>query len=237
LTTTLYLHTASSAIAGTLPTTSQSTNFTANASFDATTINRSMNTIVGTSQTQLTQTWTSTAVWNIYVTKFVSNPLNQTSIASNTWTVGAGFGGILSAAGRWPGSSTITPSKYPSTLYVWRPSTGALIGTIFDAISATGSNYLRDSAETAVIVTFTGSPVTCIVGDVLIFEQWGRVNATSSQNYFYYFDGTNTTFTDSTTQTSIASYIQTPETISFSIPPVVCTPTGKTVINKFISKH
>ena len=88
MTTRLYFHLASSAVEDTLPTAAQST-LTADVNGDAQTVNRKMNTTVGAAQGEVDITTNATASrQNLYFTKFVSEPIYQSSVAANTWTYG-----------------------------------------------------------------------------------------------------------------------------------------------------
>jgi hypothetical protein len=238
MTTVLYFHALSSTVSGTLPSTEQSTN-TPGASFDLGTVNRSMDTTKGTTATSLTKAIAATAGEKIYVTKFVSQPLDSssTSITANTWTYSASYF-ANSGSPTWPTTTTGgSVGKIPSTLYVWRPSTGALVGKIFDGDSTTTTSYIGSVQSTGIVVQFTGSSVTATTGDVLIFEAWGTGDAATSAAYSYRYDGNSATISDNTTVASPSSNISTPQTLTFSSPPssITCTVTGKTVTNKFIT--
>ena len=218
--TKIFFHPATSVQAGTLPTASQSTSTAGVSPFDAQTVNRYMNTTIGTSQTTLTCTSTTfTALELVYITRFVSDILDSstTTISANTWTYEAGFSDVVSS-GDWPGGSS-SAHAFPCTLYVWRPSTGAKIGTIFDGNSASTTAFIKNTTQRGVKVTFTGSGVTAATGDVLIFEAWGLSSAVSGQQYRYGFDGTTTGITDNTAQASMASSIATPQSLVFTPPP------------------
>lgn len=239
--TSLYFHIAlNPAATGTFPSTEQSSATANESPFDAQSVNRYMNTTVGTGQTSLQSSASFfTNGDKVYITKFVSDPLtSNTSIAANTWTYGAGFSDV-SLGGAFPAGNS-SGAVFPSTMYVWRPSTGAKVGNIFDGNSATATGYGAASSERAVKVTFTGSAVSALANDVLIFEAWGLSSTASTQQYNYFFDGTNTSITDATSSNNnIASNISTPQTLTFTSPPTIinCTVTGKSLTNKIIHKH
>ena len=244
--TRLYLHDAASAISGTLPSTEQSSR-TAAVSIDAQTINRSMNTTIGTAQVVKSATSANATDRIYYITKFVSDNLNQTSIAANTWTYNFAFKIANVSNQICPVFSTGGNefNHLPITVYVWRPSTGAKVSNILDANS--GVNTFHDCSWTSVneLVergTFAGSAVTCQVNDVIIMEAWcyssdstARANAIN-----YYYDGTTVNTTNQATVSNHASYLETPENIAFGAgggAPIDMTQSAaKTYSNKFITK-
>lgn len=238
VTTTLYLHAANSTVSGTLPTTEQSSR-TASYSFDAGTVNRSMDTVKGSAQTSISKAITcSVSNAPTFVAKFVSPPLNLTTISANTWTTFGAVAQSNSNAYWWTGTSD---GYVPQTMYVWRPSGGgSKVGNVFDAASTfqTNTNGPPANQEYTSELQFTGSAVTCQVGDVLIYEVWGRIDS-NNQNYtyYYYLDGTVVPTQDQVSASNCASYISTPQTLAFQTPPVDCTVTKKTITNKFIIKH
>src|SRR5690349_17705613 len=136
--TRFYLHNALSTNSGTLPSTEQSTK-TAVFNFEAQTTNRSMSTTIGTSQASLTFVNTVTRAANntCYVTKFISTAINQTGIAANTWTYNFAIKTTnTTTTDDYPTNDT-APKFIPICCYVWRPSTVAKVGNIFDSNSAT----------------------------------------------------------------------------------------------------
>lgn len=209
--TKFYFHAANSSVAGTLPSTEQSS-LTIGQSFDAQTVNRSMSTTIGTTQATLSRTPVIGAT-NYYVTKFISPKIYQTSIAANTWTYG------------FTASETATTQNFPVSgnnqsvrvnCYVWRPSDGTKVGTILDGTTASTVDEGSANSQTYHIVTFSGSQVTGVQdGDVIVFEVWFIVNSTvSTGTITFYYDGT-TEGTENGTTTSAASNISTPEDINF----------------------
>lgn len=80
--TRLYFHAVTDSTSG-LPTSEQST-LTANGTVDAQSTNRSMTITKGTSETSLAlATNATTSLQRYYFSRFVSTPLNQTSVAAN----------------------------------------------------------------------------------------------------------------------------------------------------------
>lgn len=224
-------------MSGTLPSTEQST-LTATVLSDAVTVNRSMNTTIGTAQTSNALTTAgTTSVQNQYFTRFVSFPINTTSVAANTWTYN--FAGTTSNVNaNFPVSAG--PNPVHVHCYIWRPSTGAKVGTILDG----DSNDDYDEGATALTIycyhgTFAGTAVTCQAGDVIIFEVWFAItqnNTTVRTNTFYY-DGTTANTTGGSVVSNHASFIETPQTIT-QLPSTVdmTVVTTKVLVNKFITR-
>ena len=87
--TRLFLHSSTSGLpSGTLPSAEQSS-LTAAVTFEANdATNRRLTRAIGTSQTSLTKASTATTSQTVYyIARWVSDPLTQTSVAANTWTV------------------------------------------------------------------------------------------------------------------------------------------------------
>lgn len=219
----MFFHDTASAEAGTLPTTTQSARVvTIDVQSEAN--NQTMDTSIGVLQTSLafTNTTQDRNNRNVYFARFISPELNQTSVAANTWR--------LNFAVKMSVSSTTGIDDYPTTdgvialpitVYVWRPSTGVKVGNIFDANQAgyfdVGHNNSNVTAETSEDGTFSGSLVNCAVGDVIVCEAFASVyrqGATSTVLSFFY-DGTAVTLTNGTTVSDHASFLETPENLSF----------------------
>jgi hypothetical protein len=229
--TRLYLHVDSSTEAGTLPTTEQSSR-TAVFNFDAQTVNRLMDTNIGTAQTSVTHQVTTNYGINTlgYVTKFISPELNQTSIAANTWRYNfACKHSSLSVVDDYPitDDSASPSNNLPITVYVWRPGTGVKIGNIFDSTVAgyvdtgnyTGHPTQQTTNEISEDGTFTGSSVAGVqTGDVIILEAWISVwtRSTTAVTLSYFFDGITETLTDGTVVSNHASFLETPEALVFA---------------------
>ena len=214
--TKYYLHDATSSVSGTLPSTNQSSlTFTVLA--DALTVNRSMNGTIGSGPHVAKSLNTAAqATQVLYYTRFISPPLGAQTISANTWDYN--FAANENAtSGNFPVNGTSQPVYI--NCYVWRPSTGAKVGTILQGNSA--SVYNEPSALSVAKVmngTFSGTSLAIQDGDVLVFEvmfQISQGNTTSRPDIFYY-DGTTENTTANTTVTNHASFIQTPQTLSLS---------------------
>lgn len=247
--TRLYLHQTASGVSGTLPTTEQSTKTSA-FNYESQTNNRSMNTTIGTAQqtVQMTSVVTPTTTDNAcLVTKFISLPLNQTSVAANTWTYNFSVK-VSSTTVVRDHPSNETNDRIPACCYVWRPSTGAKVANIIDGNTAAQyydvgnfSDQTPTTAQSTEHGTFAGSAVTCQVGDVIVLEAWVWINTSTSGSatYNYYYDGTTVTTTNGPTVSNHAAFLETPETLSFQAggAPIDMTESAaKTYSNKFITK-
>jgi hypothetical protein len=211
--TKLYFHNALTSDTGTLPTTIKSSLGTAFVSADAATVNRSMNSTIGTSQTSLALNNNSNATENLYFTRFVSNTLTINSLIADTWNYT--FAAMAAnAACNFPVTTVTASLALYVTLYVWRPSTGAKIATICDANSnATfGSTSTNVSTEKSFTGTFAGSAASFASQDILCFEVFMAISQSTlnSEADTYYYDGTTETNANGTTVTSQASHIESP---------------------------
>ena len=213
--TKLYFHAALAEGPGIFPSAEQSS-LTATTNGDAQTVNRAMNTSIGTAQTSITNTTTaSTSPLSSYFTRFVSPPINQSGIAANTWN--------YSYAANEPNVNANFPCSGASqvvaiNVYVWRPSTNSKVGTILDGNTAATNSEGSASTITSEYATFAGSAVAgAAAGDVIVCEVWftlTQASATARADIFY-FDGTTETLATGTTVSNHASHINTPETIAF----------------------
>lgn len=108
-------------------------------------------------------------------------------------------------------------------LYVWRPSTGAAVGTVNANTNLTGdaepgSNSIRVDQGT----TTTSTLVAALAGDVLICEVWQtHTQATAASNTGrIYFDGTVENTVNNTIVTDHASFLNfSADTLTFGAPP------------------
>jgi hypothetical protein len=184
--------------------------------------NRRMTRFRGTSSTHASLPNTSIASVAekiYYIARFVSDPISQSGIAANTWTFNFAYNGVSGAA--FPVGAA-TDQDIWFNIYVWRPSNGTKVGTICDslinstAFGGTTSGTSPDNWKG----TITGSAVAgAAVGDVIIIEVWDKVTQTvaSALGQGFYFDGVvNTSVQLGGPWTSFASWLETPENITFS---------------------
>lgn len=185
---------------------------------DTVATHRSMNKTKGSSQTSrgvTSQALNNTTQTN-YITKFISDPLkNITTIDAEIWAT-------MSAK-----LQTNSNSNYFGALvalYVWRPDTNSLVGDIkswsgeggFAQPTTINTQRLAKGNLTA----GTGSQVTGVEDyDVIIYEVYNRKTQSASGPYVdqWYFDGTNEHNSDATQTivSSVASYIETPQNLTF----------------------
>jgi hypothetical protein len=122
---------------------------------------------------------------------FVSPPLAAQTIAAQNLTFSIGVSQ----------SNTISTFRVTAALSVWRPSTGALVGRIFDGpTAALSSGFAPGTTQLNLSYSISSSFVTAVtvqVGDVLVLEVW-RDNTVQTMGTSY----TNTLFYDGTTEAS-----------------------------------
>ena len=214
--TKLYFHNTTSGLGG-LPTTEQSS-LTPDNTSDALTINRTMSPTIGSAQTsKVCTTKASTSSQVAYFTRFVSNVLGVTSIAANTWNYA------------WAGAEDNVNANFPCSadnkaitvcVYVWNTNNSTKVGNVLDGSSNTDYNETNNvSTETSYFGTFAGSAVNSIpAGSVLVYEavfQFTHNNSTA-RTITYYYDGATETNSNQTTVTNHASYIETPQALTFA---------------------
>lgn len=213
--TKLYFHATANTATG-LPTVEQSS-LTVDNNGDSASTNRTMSDVIGTSQNSIDCPSSATTSAQVcHFSRFVTRTFSNTSIAANTWNyafaveednVNANF--PCSGSGK---AITIC-------VYVWNPATQTKVGNIIDG--STNTDYTEPSAsatETSLFGTFAGSAVASIPsGCVIVYEcmfQITQNNATARTLTFYY-DGNTENNANSNTVSNHASYIETPQTITF----------------------
>jgi hypothetical protein len=176
-----------------------------------------MSDVIGTSQNSIDcPTNASTSAQVCHFSRFVTRTFSNTSITAQTWNyafaveednVNANF--PCSGSGK---AITIC-------VYVWNPASQTKVGNILDG--STNGDYTEPSAsatETSLFGTFAGAAVNAIPsGCVIVYEcmfQFTQNNATARTVTFYY-DGTTENNANANTVSNHASYIETPQTITF----------------------
>lgn len=181
---TFYLHDAVSDDMGTLPSATVSP---LEAAFPATGSgsNKSLDENVGTSQVTLLTPCTTTT--HSIVERWLSAPLAAQTISAGTW--------VLDFAGKRSIGGVINLTMFVGA---WRPSTGALVGTIFDTDGVGEPTAVNvQISETVFTMTVTsGGALTVQDGDVLVIEIFGS-NITSNSTLSFYYDGTTDPSTSS----------------------------------------
>lgn len=206
-----------------------------------------MDTTIGTLQDSTTANGVPSfgSVGNYWGARFISNPLDSgsTSISANTWTLNyAGENNSNNIADVAPNITGGSNAPVHVTCYVWRPSTGAKVGNILDGSSANVAKFTTTlHTERSVATTFSGVAVTGAIGDVIIVELWFHIKNSSNTSGWgasFYFDGTTETTTHGTAVTDHASFLETPQTLTFSTPApssIDATVTSSTITNKIIT--
>lgn len=134
---------------------------------------------------------------------------NQT-IPAGDWTIAAVGGESNNAAN----------SYFAVSIYVWRPSTSTVVGTIYDSQTQLGVEWSTSSSSR--IFTVSGSSVTTQNEDTLIIEIWHTSQQTMgtayNQSFFFHVSPANSDFT-ANGQTDLNAWIDAPETLVPYSPP------------------
>jgi hypothetical protein len=222
--TRFYFHSAFCTIVGILPSTNQSA-MAVDYNVDSISNSRTMDTTKSTTLQKSLSTSVSSSFFttsDYYITRFISQPLGQFSISANTWkysisAINAGFSGSDHA----PTINNTNPGPLNINVYVWRPRTGAKVGTIRDGNTSNVVQYSDGSPkQRTAYATFAGAAVSGMEQtDVLVVECWMHIwNGTfGSQVPSFYFDGTTVNVTDGALVSNHAAFLETPEAFSFSI--------------------
>lgn len=215
MTTRLYFHVIGNGLAN-LPGTEQSS-LTSNKDAESQIANHHMDTTIGVGQNSIVlSSIASTSLQRYFFTRFVSNPLSGiSSISAQTWTYNfASIGSSVSS--NFPCSSTNQPVRVMA--YVWRPSTQSKVGDIVDGNSASTVSEPAAASERSQQTTFTGSSVASVAdGDVICFEIWFEITQAAATAYTdtFFYDGTTVTANTGTVVTNHASFIETPQDLTF----------------------
>lgn len=188
MTLKFYLHDATTTDTGTLPASGATVSGdTPGAGVTIALTNKTMNGTIGTAQASIAKTTlANTADQAVPIGRWLSDPIAAQTIAgAQTLTIHCG------------GSQSNTSSSFTITLNVqlWRPSTGAVVGAIFDSNHATGALLPSPTGtvEADESQTVSSTAQTAQDGDVLVLELWrshiAQGMATAYTNTIYY-DGT-----------------------------------------------
>lgn len=193
--TKFYLRDAQNSLTGTLPgATSLGTSVNINNLSVGTTAGKTLQTTIGSGQTSVSSTTSaSIAGQNACFCSFYSDPIAAQTIASQTITcVMAGLE-----------SSTNSNFLMSWVLAVWRPSTGASVGLIWD--KAAGTAEVGTSQTVGSLGTGgTSTSRTALDGDILVLELFRFTQAQSMATSY-----TNTHFFDGTTESSTTNHAAT----------------------------
>jgi hypothetical protein len=219
--TKFYLHRTASEVQPTLPATNASASTTTPtwtpgvSNGQAATpllFNRTMNTTIGTvAQTSLAYTTANNTLDQKQpFLRFVSPPLAAQTIAAQSISVQYGY------------SNSNTASFFQPTSFVgvWRPSTGALVGTL-----ATVGQNVANAATTSQGFSnnnMTCAAVTCAAGDVIVVEIWRSASVQTMGTAY-----TNTIFYDGSggdsSTTNISAYLNFANTLTLQTLPAEIT--------------
>jgi hypothetical protein len=156
---------------------------------------------------QVTIQWNTlgiTTQQSAYLARFTTSPLATQTIAANTWTVGLGTKYSTSSASE----------RLAFCLFVWRPGAGTVVGRLYDAVTGLGAAWL--TSEAGQVVTFSGSSLAILDGDLLSLELYETHTATSTtvRTANVYLEGA-TAPTQGTATADAAGYLSTPQTLLF----------------------
>lgn len=175
---------------------------------------RLMNTSIGAAQTSTTLTSASLAtLQQQFCAMFATLPLDTNQ------TVGGGTMILNTAQNADSAAAAFAVNSF--NIYVWRPSTGTLVGTIRDSGGASLGGAAGGTGITTQHITgITTSAVSAQAGDVIVCEIWANFTQGMANPYVcnFYFDGTTATTTQGTTVTNHASFIEFTENLTFGIP-------------------
>lgn len=193
-----YLRDAVNTVSGTLPSTAQTAS-TVVATVSGASTARFMGGVIGTAQVSQAQVIATTGL--VWFRQYVSD-----LIAAQTFKRDGTFGVLGSGACQT--STAVRPYSWRFWVGVWRPSTGALVGTLYDGggIIEFGSSGTAETAGAGATRNPAGADVVSADGDVLVVQLYDNTGASG---------GTHTLYYDGTTEASAASNASF---VSFSVP-------------------
>ena len=112
--------------------------------------------------------------------------------------------------------------------YVWRPSTGAVVGDLCTYASiVVGTPLEPTSASSEQVTTFSVilASVSALTGDVIIVELWADFTQGSATSYTasLYYDGTTENTVENTVVSNHASFVEFSQNFTFTAPGVSLT--------------
>lgn len=216
--TKLYLLSAANPLTGTFPTAEQSSQ-TASWTMAGATSLLAMRGTKGTAQGSFSGTsLANTSPQTAFCGYFASDTLDVDQSVG-----GAGQTLTLNIANRESSLSMNFGADLRCNVYVWRPSTGAKVGTICDCVVMSGGAEPSASGSTRVnnATTTSTSTVSALAGDVIICEIWQFHTQAAATAYTgsVYANGTVETLTTNTGVTSHASFLGlSADTLTFGAP-------------------
>lgn len=208
--TKFYFHDATTTVGGTLPAAGTFDLGAPDVTAAGAGTNRSMDATIGVAQTSaaLTTLAIATIQSNVF-RRFISPLIAAQTIAAQVITC------------RLAASESNTSSDmfegFMGGLYLWRPGTGAKVGSTI----TWGIGTEPGTTQTAVSGTRTGvGTLTALDGDVLVYELWSQQTQSMAVGY------TNTVFYDGTTEgstTSNAAHIEFTNNVTLFTPSAIQT--------------
>lgn len=220
--TRLFFHDAVNALSGTFPTDEQSTALASTKPVLNSGTLRTMNSITGTAMVARSLSGSATIATQVQFCAFFCSDTFDTD-----QPVGGGNQVItLNIANRESSTAMDLGEDLRTSVYVWRPSTGAVVGYVHDGGAMTG---VAEAGAALSIRVNNGSvtsttTVSAAAGDVLICEIWQQFAQASAVNPSgaIYYDGTTVTTTTNTVATNHASFLDfSVSTLTFGTPPVL----------------
>lgn len=205
--TKLYLLAAANALTGTFPAVEQSSQ-TASWSATGSSSLLTMRATKGSGQGSLSgNSLANTSPQSAFCGFFASDTLSANQ------SVGGGSNTItLNIANLEASLNMNFGADLRCNVYVWRPSTGAKVGTVCDNLPSSGSQEPGAAVSIRTnISTITGSStVSALAGDVIICEIWQNHTQSSATVYTgaIYANGTTETLTANTVVANHASFIE-----------------------------
>lgn len=207
--TKLYLHSAVNDLSGTFPSGEQSARTPSWTTTGGATL-RKMDTAIGAAQASLAgTTLAQTAAQIGLLGMWVSPPLSGAqTVGGGTMVLNAADQESNASANFWANSVNV---------YVWRPSTGAKVGTVLDATGSLGGTEGGTGETVTHITGIASSAVSASDGDVVVCELWGHHTQSMATAYTatVYFDGTTENTTENAAVSNHASFLELAETLTF----------------------
>jgi hypothetical protein len=199
-----------------------------------------MDAIIGSAQTSKNcATNASSSDQVSRFTRFDSPVLGVTSIAANTWNYAFAVSEDNVNA-NFPVSGQNGNDIWVN-VFVWNTNNSTKVGDIIDGLSGNSDFEEPTTAaqETSVFGTFNGSAVNSIpAGSVICYEAIFQFqqNNTTARTITLYYDGATETNNNGTTVSNHASYIETPQALTFAGGNVVKTLNSTVTISSTVAR-
>jgi hypothetical protein len=200
-----------------------------------------MDSTIGSAQTSKNcATNASTSLQVSRFTRFVSPVLGVTSIAANTWNYAFAVSEDNVNA-NFPVSGQNGHDIWVN-VFVWNTNNSTKVGNIIDGLGGAGAEYQEPTTaatEVSVFGTFAGAAVNSIpAGSVICYEAIFQFqqNNTTARTITLYYDGVTETNNNGTTVSNHASYIETPQALTFAGGNVVKTLTSTVTLSQTLAR-